>query len=156
MTAVIWKKQKVSYHTPPTVADSVAAALLRSYAQRAPARAQYDLFLPADLAATAPPAEFRFYGASNFTIRPDDYTALPTFTEVNRELMPGVRLRQGKRGYDPDVFDISLRTFLNGEPSVFLDGVLVHYLPYIVAFANAAALATGGVAQPRPVPTHVG
>lgn len=118
----------------PPVPDSVRQTIRQDYARRAQIMAQYDLFRTRDSTAGPDSAEFRFYGAPNFTVRSDDYIALPTFTEINRELMPGVRLRNNKDGYNLDVFDIPSRTFLEGEPSVFLDGVLIRNLPYLVNF----------------------
>ncbi len=78
--------------------------------------------------------DFRFYGAPNFTVRSDDYVALPNFVEVNRELMPGVRLRNRQGTYEFDVFDIPTRTFLEGEPTVFMDGVLIRNVNYLADF----------------------
>ena len=118
----------------PVVPTSALEEMRQSYALRSRIRAQYDLFRTPDSVAVQNKTDFRFYGAPNFTIRSDDYIALPNFVELNRELMPGVRLRNTKQGYNLDVFDIPSRTFLDGEPSVFLDGVLIHNLPYLVDF----------------------
>jgi hypothetical protein len=48
--------------------------------------------------------------------------------------MPGVRLRNRQGTYDFDVFDIPTRTFLEGEPAVFIDGVLIRDVNYLVNF----------------------
>ena len=120
--------------TFPEIPASVLQELLTSYTQRSRINAQYDLFRPIDSAVIDNRSKFRFYGAPNFTVRSDDYVALPNFVEVNRELMPGVRLRNRQGIYDFDVFDIPSRTFLEGEPAVFIDGVLVRDINYLVNF----------------------
>ena len=118
----------------PEVPAAALQELLATYTKRSRINAQYDLFRPADSAAVAGRSDFRFYGAPNFTVRSDDYVALPNFVEVNRELMPGVRLRNRQGTYYFDVFDIPTRTFLEGEPAVFIDGVLVRDVNYLVEF----------------------
>ena len=118
----------------PEVPAAALQELLATYTKRSRINAQYDLFRPADSAAVASRSDFRFYGAPNFTVRSDDYVALPNFVEVNRELMPGVRLRNRQGTYYFDVFDIPTRTFLEGEPAVFIDGVLVRDVNYLVEF----------------------
>ncbi len=119
----------------PEVPAAVLQELLAAYTQRSRINAQYDLYRPVDSAAVDNRSDFRFYGAPNFTVRSDDYVALPNFVEVNRELMPGVRLRNRQGTYDFDVFDIPTRTFLEGEPAVFMDGVLIRDLNYLVNFS---------------------
>ena len=118
----------------PEVPAAALQELLATYTKRSRINAQYDLFRPADSAAVAGRSDFRFYGAPNFTVRSDDYVALPNFVEVNRELMPGVRLRNRQGTYHFDVFDIPTRTFLEGEPAVFIDGVLIRDVNYLVNF----------------------
>ncbi|MEK6476261.1 hypothetical protein WJR50_01960 [Catalinimonas sp. 4WD22] len=118
----------------PDVPESVLTELQESYARRARIKTQYDLFQVGDSTATQEKKGFRFYGAPNFEIRVEDYIELPNFVEVNRELMPGIRLRENKGVYNLDVFDIPSRTFLPGEPSVFLDGVLIHDVNFLVSF----------------------
>ena len=118
----------------PEVPAAALQELLATYTKRSRINAQYDLFRPADSAAVAGRSDFRFYGAPNLTVRSDDYVALPNFVEVNRELMPGVRLRNRQGTYHFDVFDIPTRTFLEGEPAVFIDGVLVRDVNYLVNF----------------------
>ena len=118
----------------PEVPAATLQELLTTYAQRSRINAQYDLYRPVDSAAVANRSDFRFYGAPNFTVRSDDYVALPNFVEVNRELMPGVRLRNRQGTYDFDVFDIPTRTFLEGEPAVFMDGVLIRDINYLVNY----------------------
>ena len=118
--------------TTPPVPTSVLQEVQQTYAQRALINTQYGFAYPADTVAVRNPSDFRFYGAPNFTVYPDDYIALPTFDEVVREMLPGVQLRQKNGRYYFKVFDIATRTFLSGEPSIFLDGMLVHDLSYIV------------------------
>ena len=117
----------------PEVPPVALKAVQQVYAQRARIRAQYDLFRPVDSVAMPGQPDFRFYGAPNYTIRADDYIELPNFVEVNRELMPGIRLRKNKDTYDLDVFDAGPRDFLEGEPTVFIDGVLTRDVNYLVS-----------------------
>ncbi|MGB3852111.1 MAG: hypothetical protein WA958_19250 [Tunicatimonas sp.] len=119
----------------PEVSAAVRAELLAAYTQRSRINAQYDLFRPVDSTVARNREEFRFYGAPNFTVRADDYVALPNFVEVSRELMPGVRLRDRQGIYHFDVFDIPTRAFLEGEPAVFMDGVLIKDVNYLVNFS---------------------
>ncbi|WKN32902.1 hypothetical protein PZB74_06035 [Porifericola rhodea] len=119
----------------PRLPDSLLQQALQDYILRTQVHAQYDLYLEQDSSYKQQKKDFRFYGAPNYEIKLDDYITLPNFVEVNRELMPGIRLRESKGSYDLDVFDASSRTFLTGEPSVFLDGVLIHDLDYLVNFS---------------------
>ncbi|WPP48437.1 hypothetical protein [Catalinimonas niigatensis] len=118
----------------PAVPEQILKEVLEYYSKRFQIKSQYDIFAVQDTTSRQSEKKFRFYGAPNFEINLDDYIALPNFVEVNRELMPGIRLRESKGTYNLDVFDIPSRTFLPGEPSVFLDGVLVHDLTHIVDF----------------------
>jgi hypothetical protein len=67
-------------------------------------------------------------------INPDDYISLPSFEEICRELLPGVRLVKKKKKYDFDVFDPGSRNFLPNEPTLFLDGVPIQNKEYIINF----------------------
>ena len=116
----------------PPLADSVWQAWQAACAQRTQIHDSYAL--PDDSVTIPLLKHARFYGSPNYEIILDEYTPLPTFLEVNRELLVAVRLRQRRGRYDMDVFDIPNRTFLEGEPSVFMDGVLVHDLNYLVNF----------------------
>jgi len=78
--------------------------------------------------------QFRFYGAPNIRVDPDDYISLPSFEEICRELLPGVRLTKKKKKYDFDVFDPGSRKFLPNEPTLFLDGVPIQDKDYIINF----------------------
>ncbi|WKN45631.1 hypothetical protein [Tunicatimonas pelagia] len=78
--------------------------------------------------------QFRFYGAPNVQIDPEDYIALPSFEEICRELLPGVRLMKKKKVYDFDVFNPTSRKFLPNEPTLLLDGVPIQDKDYIINF----------------------
>lgn len=119
----------------PSVPTSAWQAIQQAYRRRTLINTQYGLIRAPDTAAVQDKADFRFYGAPNFTVYPDDYIALPAFDEIVREMLPGVQLRESKGGYYFKVFDISTRTFLSGEPSVLLDGMLVNDLSYIVGMS---------------------
>ncbi|MEQ9438180.1 MAG: hypothetical protein RIG62_04000 [Cyclobacteriaceae bacterium] len=91
---------------------------------------------PSDAEGTkkAVPKEFRFYGAPNVRVNPEDYIALPSFEEICRELLPGIRLTEKRGVYDFDVFDPGTRDFLPNEPTLFIDGVPVRDVSFIVNF----------------------
>jgi len=78
--------------------------------------------------------QFRFYGAPNMQIDPDDYIDLPSFEEICRELLPGVRLTKKKDVYDFDIFNPGSRKFLPNEPTLLLDGVPIQDKEYIINF----------------------
>ncbi|MFP4340940.1 MAG: hypothetical protein ACLFQO_10900 [Cyclobacteriaceae bacterium] len=79
----------------------------------------------------------RFYGSPNYTIKLDDYISLPDFVEINRELMPGIRLRKVGANYEFHVFDVRTRTFFENQPALFLDGVLIKDANEIVSLPPA-------------------
>ncbi len=111
----------------PTMTPADRQALQQAYARRASIDAQYDWSAEVDTAAVLSKTTTPFYGVPNSTVHLEDYTTLPTFKEVARELLFGVRLNEkGLR-----VVDVSAREFLEG-PSVFIDGVLIHNVPYLI------------------------
>lgn len=69
---------------------------------------------------------FRFYGVPNMSLYLEDFISLPNLEEVCRELLPGVQMRMDGDQHDFNVFDVRTRKFLEGEPSLFVDGVLVY------------------------------
>lgn len=119
----------------PRVPTSVLQEVQHAYAQRALINTQYGSAYAEDTATGRNPSDFRFYGAPNFTVYPDDYIALPGFDEIVREMLPGVQLREKNGRYYFKVFDIPTRTFLSGTPSVLLDGMLVHDLSSVVGMS---------------------
>ncbi len=121
--------------TVPSVPTSVLREVRQTYARRALINTQYGLSRLPDTTVVQKNTNFRFYGAPNFTVYPDDYIALPAFDEIVREFLPGVQLRERRGKYDFNVFDIPTRTFLSGEPSVLLDGMLIYDLSYVVGMS---------------------
>ncbi len=102
--------------------------------KRTEIRQLYSLYNEDTIAETGRKKDsFKFYGAANFTRQLDEYISLPTFVEVCRELLPGIRLRAEDKGHDLDVFDIRTRRFLEGEPTLLIDGVPVYDVDKLVA-----------------------
>ena len=117
-----------------SLSDEGWQLLIDHYRLRERIEAAYIDPVPEDSTSRAPKKEFRFYGAPNVQVNPDDYISLPSFEEICRELLPGVRLKEKGGKYDFDVFDPGTRTFLPNEPTLFLDGVPVRDISYIVNF----------------------
>ncbi len=107
--------------------------LLSAYRLRSQIRMQYGSFVKQGKKDI--PRKSRFYGEPNFTVRLDDYIALPDFVEVARELMPGIRLRKEGKHYVFSVFDVRTRTFLENPPALLLDGVLIQNPDDIVSLS---------------------
>jgi hypothetical protein len=118
------KDKRANKEYAPLAPQAQWDALLTHYRQRAQISAQYDPFLEEDLNKNIP-RKSRFYGSPNFEINLEDYISLPSFVEICRELMPGIRLRQEGDHYVFSVFDVRTRTFLENPPGLVLDGVLV-------------------------------
>ena len=117
----------------PALVDSAWQVWQAEYIRRAQITTSY-ASVTKDSGDVSSRERSRFYGPPNYEINLDEYTPLPTFLEVNRELLVGVRLREKNGRYDMDVFDIPNRTFLDGEPSVLVDGVFIYDINYLIDF----------------------
>lgn len=117
----------------PLLTTETWDALLSAYRLRSQIRMQYGSFVKQEEKDI--PRKSRFYGEPNFTVRLDDYIALPDFVEVARELMPGIRLRKEGDHYVFSVFDVRTRTFLENPPALLLDGVLIQNPDDIVSLS---------------------
>lgn len=116
-------QERVMDGKAPLLMQEVWDDLLSAYRLRSQIRTQYGTFI--NQPEKDIPRKSRFYGEPNFTVRLDDYIALPDFVEVARELMPGIRLRKEGDHYVFSVFDVRTRTFLENPPALLLDGVLI-------------------------------
>ncbi|MGQ9619851.1 MAG: hypothetical protein ACUVTX_02565 [Bacteroidales bacterium] len=67
----------------------------------------------------------RFYGIPELEVRLDDYIKLPVMQEVFFELVPGVRFRERRSGYEIRVFNPFNNIFYDRPPLTLIDGVVV-------------------------------
>jgi hypothetical protein len=70
----------------------------------------------------------RFYGKPEIELVLDDYIKLPVMQEVFYELIPGVRLRSKKSGYEMRIINPSDNIFYEDPPLVMIDGVNINDL----------------------------
>ncbi|MEM9830537.1 MAG: hypothetical protein AAF944_07850 [Bacteroidota bacterium] len=123
------------FTTPYSIADNDWQRLVNSYQLRKQIQqGYYSIDEDTTVSASKIKKQFRFYGAPNVRVNPNDYISLPSFEEICRELLPGVRLIKKKGKYDFDVFDPGSRSFLPNEPTLFLDGVPIQEKAYIIDF----------------------
>ena len=71
------------------------------------------------------PDFYPFYGIPNTIVYPKLYTDLPDFSEISRELLPGVKFRTYNRLPSLQVVNSATHTFFNTPPLVLLDGIPV-------------------------------
>ena len=76
--------------------------------------------------AGGPVSVIRFYGKPEEEIIMDDYIRLPVMQEIFFELVPGVRLRSRKSGYDIRVFNPVDNLIYDQPPLVMIDGVIIN------------------------------
>ena len=70
----------------------------------------------------------RFYGKPEMELVLDDYIKLPVMQEVFFELIPGVRFRSKKSGYEIRIINPSDNIFYEEPPLVMIDGVSINDL----------------------------
>ena len=70
----------------------------------------------------------RFYGIPEMEIFLDDYIKLPDMSEVFFELIPGILLREGKKGYEVKITNPLTGIFYEEPPLVMIDGVILNHL----------------------------
>lgn len=73
----------------------------------------------------------RFYGIPETVIRLDDYIRLPVMQEVFFELVPGVRFRERRSGYEMRVLNPVDNLFYDEPPLTLIDGVVVRDLSLV-------------------------
>jgi hypothetical protein len=74
------------------------------------------------------PAAKRFYGKPETELNMDDYIKLPIVQEIFFELVPGVRLRSRKSGYEMRVYNPVDNLIYDQQPLVMIDGVIINDL----------------------------
>jgi hypothetical protein len=66
---------------------------------------------------------YSFYGKPTEIIDPRLFIDLPDFTEVSRELLPGVKFRAHNRIPTMQIFNPSTRSYFERQPLLLLDGI---------------------------------
>ncbi|MCX6239822.1 MAG: hypothetical protein NTY07_20130 [Bacteroidia bacterium] len=75
--------------------------------------------------------DYPFYGVPTEVIDPQLFIELPNFTEISRELLPGVKFRAYNRIPSLQVFSPALHNFFNDQPLLLLDGIPIRDLNVI-------------------------
>lgn len=75
--------------------------------------------------------DYPFYGVPNEVVDPQLFIDLPNFTEVSRELLPGVKFRAYNRIPSLQVFNPALRSYFNDHPLLLIDGIPIRDLNVI-------------------------
>ena len=66
-----------------------------------------------------------FYGVPDMRVIPAEFIELPDFTEISRELLPGVRFRQRGGGFTLQVLDFDGKNYFNNSPLRLINGIPV-------------------------------
>ena len=74
---------------------------------------------------------YPFYGVPSQVIDPHPFIDLPDFTEISRELLPGIKFRAYNRIPTLQVFNSALRTYFDDPPLLLLDGIPIRDLSII-------------------------
>jgi hypothetical protein len=88
-----------------------------------------------DIVVAPPPSvkadNYPYYGVPTEIIDPKIFIDLPDFTEVSRELLPGVKFRAYNRIPTLEVFNPATHNYFNDQPLLLLDGIPIHDLSVI-------------------------
>lgn len=71
---------------------------------------------------------YPFYGVPTEVVYPNIFVDLPDFTEISRELLPGVKFRAFNRIPTLQILNPSTLNYYNNQPLVLLDGIPVQDL----------------------------
>lgn len=71
------------------------------------------------------PGLIRFYGRPEVELRMADYISLPVVQEIFFELLPGVKLRSKRSGYEIQIFNPTDNVIYEEPPLVMIDGVVI-------------------------------
>lgn len=116
---------------------------MRNYLQRSAAivrvRKAYDLEEPIDTVRWFPPLSFapRVYYNPYHRVIPAEYTALPDFAEIARNLVPALRVRKAKNLFEANFLNPVTQNYFEQEPAIFLDGVPVDDVNEIIRLGSA-------------------
>jgi hypothetical protein len=83
---------------------------------------------------TIPPekhGEYAYYGKSTQTVDPQLFIDLPNFTEISRELLPGVKFRNFNNEPSMQVINASVNKFFEDKPLILIDGIPISDLNVI-------------------------
>lgn len=75
--------------------------------------------------------EYPFYGVPTETVHPALFIDLPDFTEISRELLPGVKFRAFNRAPTLNILNPATLNYFNDPPLVLLNGIPVQDLNVI-------------------------
>ncbi|MCE1199978.1 MAG: hypothetical protein LWW85_13495 [Marinilabiliales bacterium] len=81
---------------------------------------------------------YPFYGRPNSVVEPAQFIDLPDFTEISRELLPGVKFRAYNRIPTLQVFNSNLRNYFPETPFLLIDGIPVRDLNLIRNLGTSA------------------
>lgn len=106
-----------------TTADNIEAANFRKIFNRQE--------LTVDTPPIKKPDDYPFYGLPTEVVDPQQFIELPNFTEISRELLPGIKFRTYNRQSLLQVFSPVKHNYLNDKPLVLIDGIPIRDLDII-------------------------
>jgi hypothetical protein len=77
----------------------------------------------------------KVYYEPDYRVLTEDYIPLKDFTEIVRETLPYIKLRKNEDTYEVEIFDSNHKVYLE-NPAIFLNGMLVNNINYIVNFGS--------------------
>jgi hypothetical protein len=93
------------------------------------------------LTFSAPPKKTRdsypYYGKASQTVDPQLFFELPNFTEISRELLPGVKFRNYNNEPTLQVLNNSAHIYFEDKPLILIDGIPVRDLNIIKGMGTA-------------------
>ena len=93
------------------------------------------IFNQQEITVISPPIKktdaYPFYGVPTEIVDPQLFFDLPNFSEISRELMPGVKFSAINRIPTLQVFNPAIYNYFKGQPLVLLDGIPIHDLNVI-------------------------
>ncbi|MEI6276251.1 MAG: hypothetical protein WCP08_09685 [Prolixibacteraceae bacterium] len=113
---------------------TLPADLLKTIANQIEAATLSKIFNYQELKINAPTPkkkDYPFYGIPTEVVRPAQFVDLPDFTEISRELLPGVKFRAYNRIPTIQILNPSTLNYYIEQPLVLLDGIPVQDLNVI-------------------------
>jgi ribosomal protein S24E len=80
---------------------------------------------------------YPYYGKPTQTIDPQLFTDLPDFTEVSRELLPGVKFRNYNNEPSLTIWNAPMHNYFEEKPLVLIDGIPIQDLNVIKEMGSA-------------------
>lgn len=74
---------------------------------------------------------YPFYGVPSKTVDPQLFIDLPDFSDISRELLPGVKFRTNNRIPTLQVFNLPQQNYFNDNPLLLIDGIPIRDLNVI-------------------------